>query len=104
MKITDDEVLRVALLAYLLHERDDEFIGRFQSDIESILDHVSSFQSENTNGVDYLDGLRFNGIEDLRDDVPAKDHETYERVRRAIIDAFPEKQGDLLVVKAVFDQ
>jgi aspartyl/glutamyl-tRNA(Asn/Gln) amidotransferase C subunit len=102
MKLTDAQVLQVAMLAKLLSQEDPQFIAKYEDNMSKVLEYVSSVQGLNLDGVDFLDGLRSNHIEELREDIVDNSPE-YKAVRKRIIANFPKKQGDLLLVPGIFN-
>lgn len=96
MEFSREEVLKLANLARL--ELTEAEITKYQEEIPEILEYVGKLSEVDTSevapmtgGVTYPAALR-----------PDEAHVTSEAQRRALIDAFPEKAGDLLKVKAVF--
>lgn len=68
MKITETEVRYVAGLANL--KLTDAEIGKFQQDLNQILEHVDRLNQVDTEGVPPMAQVLFEGAEPLREDVP----------------------------------
>ena len=96
MKLSLEEVEKIATLARL--ELTEEEKSAFQKQLSSILAYVEKLQAVETSDVEPLSHVAALGNV-LRED---EAHPSDEAVRKALIDAFPEKENDLLRVKAVF--
>ena len=97
MKLSREEVLKIAKLARLHLEEED--IAKYQEDLGSILTYVEKLQELNTDDV-----LEFQhaagGVNVFREDVVENcDEDT----RRRVIENFSEREGDFLKVQAVFE-
>lgn len=96
MTLTAEEVERIAKLARLAVTPEES--EAFSKQLTSILEYVSQLQSIDTSGIEPMNYVIPMENVWAEDEVrPADDAQ-----RRALIDAFPEKDGDLLKVKAVF--
>lgn len=96
MSLTNDEILHIAKLARLRVEPED--LPRYAEDIGSVLSYVAKLQELDTGDVPEL--MHAAGQENVfRADVPQP---AAPDTRRAIIAAFPHREGDLLEVPAVF--
>lgn len=97
MKLTVEEIEHIATLARL--ELSEEEKERYAGQLSVILDYIDMLGEVDTEGIE--ETCQVTGLQDvLREDVVAScDEET----RKKIIDAFPEKAGNLLKVKAVFE-
>lgn len=97
MALTREDVLHVAKLARL--DLTEKEVERFQHELSAILDYVSQLSEVDTTGVDptaQVTGL----INRFRDDVanPVSDE-----TRQRLLDAAPEREGNYVKVKAVFE-
>ncbi|MEK7084636.1 MAG: Asp-tRNA(Asn)/Glu-tRNA(Gln) amidotransferase subunit GatC [Patescibacteria group bacterium] len=97
MKLTAAEIEAIAALSRL--ELSEEEKQRYAEQLSAVLDYVEMLNEVDTDGVE--ETCQVTGLEDVfRDDVVVScDEET----RKALIACFPEKRGDLLKVKAVFE-
>ncbi|MBU0625853.1 Asp-tRNA(Asn)/Glu-tRNA(Gln) amidotransferase subunit GatC [Patescibacteria group bacterium] len=97
MSLTPEEVDKIADLARL--ELSDEERSAFRYQLSSILDYVGKLSEVDIEGVEPMSHSIpvFNVLRE--DDLEICNTET----RSEIIASFPEKEGDLLKVKAVFE-
>lgn len=102
-KITEEEVKKIAELARLSKGEDPKFIQKSLEEINSILTLVDELQNLDTAGISPLDGIRTIGVEDLREDESFENQEYYQKIRQNIINNFPNKKGDLLVLPGIFE-
>jgi aspartyl-tRNA(Asn)/glutamyl-tRNA(Gln) amidotransferase subunit C len=103
MSITKDTVAKVAKLARLTQNPSDEFLDKYSTELNSIIGYIDSLQEVDTKGISPMDGVRVITIDRLRADTVDKS-EDYQRVRKNIINNFPTRQGDLLVLPGIFDE
>ncbi len=97
MKLTKKDIEHIASLARL--ELSDKEKTTYAKQLSVVFDYVEMLNEVNTEGVE--ETCQVTGLEDVtREDkaVPCD-----EAVKKDIIAAFPEKTGDLLKVKAVFE-
>jgi len=97
MEITTQDVEHIARLARLGITEEEK--ASMAADMTSILAYVAKLQEVDTTGVEYhyqVEGLQ--NIEGV-DEVIACDEAT----RTRILEAMPERSGDLLRVKGVFE-
>jgi aspartyl-tRNA(Asn)/glutamyl-tRNA(Gln) amidotransferase subunit C len=104
MSITKDTVAKVAKLARISINPDDKFLTKYTGELSQILDYINQLAEVDTTGISPVDGIRTIKISQLRDDVPATDDEEYNRIRKNIINNFPNSQGDLLVLPGIFEE
>lgn len=97
MKISKEEVEHVAKLARL--KLTPEEVEKYQGQLGSILEYVEKLNELDVKSVPEMQhaGTAANVFRD--DEVEASDQDT----RQRIIEAFPQKEGDLLEVQAVFE-
>ena len=96
MKLTPQQVEAIAKLARLkLTEKEKQM---YAEQLSAVLDYMKILNEVNTDGVE--ETCQVTGLEDVtrEDKVQPADRETVEK----LINAFPEKMGKLLKVKAVF--
>jgi len=98
MKLTPQEVENIAKLARL--ELSAKEKKMYAEQISVVLDYVEMLNEVDTEGVE--ETCQVTELEDVvrEDEVVESDEET----KKKIIDAFPEKMGKLLKVKAVFSE
>ncbi len=95
--LTDEEIRHIAKLARL--SISDKDVPLYREQLASILTYVSQLQLVDTTGVPEL--AHASGLVNMwREDEPEA---CSEATRRAAIDAFVRRQGDLLQVQAVFE-
>jgi aspartyl/glutamyl-tRNA(Asn/Gln) amidotransferase C subunit len=96
-------VVKIAKLARISSNPTPEFIEKFGAELGAILGYVEELQQIDTSHIAPTDGIRTIAVEELRTDEPDSDAATYQRIRQNIINNFPNKQGDLLVLPGIFD-
>ena len=97
--ITEEIVKNLAALARI--ELKPEEVGGLAKDLSKILDYVEALKAVNTDGLPEISQVT--GLKNiLREDVPVNQL-VGESVDQVLIRAFPEKEGDYLKVKAVFE-
>lgn len=96
MSLTLEEVEKIAALARL--ELTDDEKESFRERISSVLDYVGKLAEAEIGDADPMSHVApvLNVLRE--DESEARD----ERSRKAAVDAFPEKEGDMLKVRAVF--
>lgn len=97
MKLTNEKVGQIATLARLaMTEKEKSY---YADQLSVILNYIETLSEVDTEGVP--ETCQVTGLHDVvrEDEVKKSSEET----RRKIIANFPEKSGDLLKVKAVFD-
>ncbi|MFC1788168.1 Asp-tRNA(Asn)/Glu-tRNA(Gln) amidotransferase subunit GatC [Patescibacteria group bacterium] len=97
MKLTDEHIQHIAKLARL--QISDQDLKMYRDQISSILEYVETLQELNTDNVDEL-AYGADQINVMRsDEVKSCEPE----IKQRIIDEFPNREGDLLKVQAVFE-
>ncbi|PIZ94144.1 MAG: Asp-tRNA(Asn)/Glu-tRNA(Gln) amidotransferase GatCAB subunit C [Candidatus Magasanikbacteria bacterium CG_4_10_14_0_2_um_filter_41_10] len=97
MKLEIEDIEHIADLARL-HLTDEEK-ERYADQLSAVFDYISMLNEVDTTGV--AETCQVTELEDVvREDVVA---ESDEETRKKIIAQFPDKVGNLLKVKAVFD-
>ena len=97
MKLDISDIEHIADLARL-HLTDEEK-ERYADQLSAVFDYISMLNEVDTTGV--AETCQVTELEDVvREDVVA---ESDEETRKKIIAQFPDKVGNLLKVKAVFD-
>lgn len=97
MKLTREQIQNIAKLARLAIT--EEEIEKYQSQLSSVLSYMEILNEVDTSGV--LPTSQVTGLEDVfrADEIRNSDNAT----RRAIIEQFPQRDGDALVVPPVFE-
>lgn len=98
MALTKKEIEHIARLSRL--ELSEEEKERFAAQLSSVLEYVGKLQEVDTSGVSYE--YQVEGLENIMasDDVRVSDDDT----RTRLLNAMPDRAGDLLKVKGVFQQ
>ncbi len=97
-------VAKIAYLSRLASNPSPEFLEKYSVELESIVYYVAELQEVDTSQItDVLSSSRVVFIDDLAEDEPYADKQEFERIRQNIIDRFPNKQGDLLVLPGIFE-
>jgi aspartyl-tRNA(Asn)/glutamyl-tRNA(Gln) amidotransferase subunit C len=96
MKLSLEQVDKIAALARL--ELSEEERASFARQLSSIIEYVDKLQAVDTKDVEPMSHSVAMGNVLREDEVIDRDDGT----RLKMIEAFPEKEGDLLKVKAVF--
>lgn len=97
MALTKEDVVHIAELARL--DLRAEEIEHYQDDLTRIFDYIGQLQEVNTDKVEPT--AQVTGLTNrFREDVP---QETDSSVRERLLQAAPERDGDYIKVKAVFE-
>jgi aspartyl-tRNA(Asn)/glutamyl-tRNA(Gln) amidotransferase subunit C len=104
MSITKDTVAKVAKLARLSNNPDEEFLNKYTGELSSIIEYINQLQEVDTTGISPTDGIRTINVSQLREDTPPINMDEYNTIRQNIINNFPNKQGDLLVLPGIFEE
>ncbi len=97
MSLSIEEVQHIAELARL--DLSQAEVERYQGELSRILDYISQLQEVNTDGVEPT--AQVTGLTNhFRGDVAVQ---TDAATRQRLLEAMPEREGDYLKVKAVFE-
>lgn len=97
MALTREDVVHIATLARL--DLTDAEIDSIQGELSKIIDYIGELQKVDTTGVEAT--AQVTGLTNqLADDVPVL---TDDATRQLLLAGFPEREGDYLKVKAVFE-
>lgn len=97
MKLTSQQVAQIATLARLSLSEEEKL--RYAEQLSAIFGYIEMLDEVDTSLVE--ETCQVTGLMDVtREDVPVS---TDEQTRKKLIACFPEKSGDLLKVKAVFE-
>ncbi len=106
-KILDPQiVVNIAWLSRINAKPSLEFLEKFGKELGTVLEYVEQLKEVDISSVDSLLGSsRIITIDELAEDEPYPDQEEMARIRQNIIDNFPQKQGNLLVLpgSGIFD-
>jgi aspartyl-tRNA(Asn)/glutamyl-tRNA(Gln) amidotransferase subunit C len=97
MSLTSAEIEKIAKLSKLHLEENERELMREQ--MSSILTYVGKLEEVNVDGVEPM-SHNIPVVNVFREDEP---EQCEEKVRESIIDAFPEKEENMLKVKAIFE-
>ena len=95
-------VKKIAFLARLSKDPSPEFLEKYGRELGAILEYMEQLQEFDTSAIDPFSGTRTISVSQLRQDEPTPDQELYQQVRQNIINNFPNRQGDLLVIPGIF--
>ena len=98
MKLTQEQISHIATLSRL--ELSEEEKVSFGAQLSSILEYVGKLSEVNTEGVEPMHHAI--ALQNVFGDDEVKDCDM--KVRDGLLAAFPEREGDLLRVKAVFTE
>jgi len=97
MKLTSEEIEKIATLARL--ELTESEKNMYAEQLSVVFDYIEILNEVNTEGVE--ETCQVTGLEDVvREDIA---QECDEETKQKLIKQFPDKVGNLLKVKAVFD-
>jgi aspartyl/glutamyl-tRNA(Asn/Gln) amidotransferase C subunit len=94
-------VIKISTLARINQNPTEEFIDKYKRELEAVLEYVSELEKVDVSGVDVFAGNRTITIDNLREDEPNQSPE-YMITKQNIINNFPKKQGNLLVIPNIF--
>lgn len=97
-QITSSTVKKVAYLSRLYKDLPDQLVEKFQSELESVISYINELKEVDTSQVSPTAIIARTNLASLRPDVPPKNPTEYDRIRTNIINNFPVKQGNLLVI------
>jgi len=97
-------VAKIAYLARLSKNPSPEFLAEYGKHLSSILDYVKELSNLDTKDVSPLSGLRTIEISELDEDETNSETIEYAETRQLIIDNFPSKKGDYLVLAGIFEE
>jgi aspartyl-tRNA(Asn)/glutamyl-tRNA(Gln) amidotransferase subunit C len=97
-KINSQTVRKLAKLTRLRLDPSQDFLDKYESQLSSVLEYLNELQEVDTEGVSSTSIISKNTLDELREDLPPSDLEEYSRIRFNIINNFPKKQGNLLVL------
>lgn len=97
MSLTREEVRHVAQLARITLTSQEEDL--FTQQLSSIVEYINQLKEVDVKNNEY--GYQVEGLENVKqeDEILVQNEET----RKRLLDAMPDRAGDLLKVKGVFD-
>jgi aspartyl/glutamyl-tRNA(Asn/Gln) amidotransferase C subunit len=96
--ITKAVVSKSFMLGRIGKDLADDVLDKFTDQLGSIVGYVDQLQSVDTNGISSTDIIARISIDQLREDEPETDQDMASRIRTNIINNFPHKQGNLLLL------
>lgn len=96
--ITKAVVSKTFMLGRIGKDLPEDVLDKFTDQLGSIVGYVDQLQSVDTKGIASTDIIARITIDQLRDDEPELDKDRANRVRTNIINNFPQKQGNLLLL------
>jgi aspartyl/glutamyl-tRNA(Asn/Gln) amidotransferase C subunit len=102
-QVTKDDIKKILNLSKLSDNPSDDFITKMMEQLNNFLEYAKDIQKIDVSSVGTFDGIRTIKIDQLREDNEDPDQEKYQRIRQNIINNFPKKQNNLLVIKGIFD-
>ncbi|MEM1312314.1 MAG: Asp-tRNA(Asn)/Glu-tRNA(Gln) amidotransferase subunit GatC [Patescibacteria group bacterium] len=100
--LDQQSIKKVASLSRINDSPDVSFLEKYQRQLTSVLEYVKQLEEVDVSNVDPFSGSRTIQIDQLREDTPPLDVQQYAKTKAEIIDNFPEKNGNLLVVAGIF--
>ena len=97
-QINSTVVKRMLGLAKLGNNYSEQELEKLAEELGSILEYVEELKEIDTSTVNSTTIIPTCKISDLRTDIPNDNSDKYQKVRQNIINNFPKKQGDLLVL------
>ncbi len=97
-------IVKIARIAKLSAHPSPAFVSKFSQQLGVVIDYVRQLEEVDISQVTTIGSARVVTIDDLADDIPYPEEES-EAIRQNIINNFPQKQGDLLVLRGagIFD-
>jgi len=96
MSLSREEILKISELAHI--KLADDEIEKFRDQMSSVLEYVGQLSNVDVKGIE--PAAHITGVSNvLRDDVVMP---TDPATRQALLDEAPDREGDLIKVKAVF--
>lgn len=97
-------VSKIAYLSRLNNQPDQEFLDKYGSELSDVLDYVAELKQVDTSSVtNMLGSANIVSLSDLAEDEPDISETDYQRIRQNIINNFPDRQGDLLLLPGIFE-
>ena len=100
LQTNPESVRKTANLARLYAHASDDFVEKFQEELNSLLIYVDQLQEVKLTRVE---NSRVQNISNLRTDVPLEEGEAIVRKKENIIRNFPRSQGNLLILPGIFE-
>lgn len=96
--ITTQTTQKMASLSRIQSNPSDDFLEINTQNLNGILDYIKEIQSVDTGNISPTDIIQTITVDKLREDEPESNMDKYQSKRQRIIDNFPKKQGNLLVI------
>ena len=104
VQLSSDVVRKIAHLARISSSPSQEFLDQYSKSLSDILGYVEELSELDTTGISPLAGLRTIEIENLAQDEPYADQLQYRQVATNIINQFPIKKDNYLILPGIFDE
>jgi len=97
-------IIKIARIAKLSANPSPEFVDKFSQQLGVIIDYVKQLEEVDVSQITTIGSARIVTLDDLAEDIPYSEAEM-EQIRQNIINNFPQRQGDLLVLRGagIFD-
>ncbi len=97
-------IIKIARIAKLSASPSPEFVNKFSQQLGVIIDYVKQLEEVDVSQITTIGSARIVTLDDLAEDMPYPEEEM-EQIRQNIINNFPQRQGDLLVLRGagIFD-
>jgi aspartyl/glutamyl-tRNA(Asn/Gln) amidotransferase C subunit len=99
--LNSQSVRKISILGRIHQDPSDDFVEKYSLEVSSILEYVSELEKISVENVDVFAGSRTLTVNELRKDVPNISG-NYQQTRQNIINNFPKRQGNLLVIPNIF--
>jgi aspartyl/glutamyl-tRNA(Asn/Gln) amidotransferase C subunit len=97
-KITTKVTAKIASLSRLKKDPDQAFLDQYTDQLNNVFAYMQELQEINTDEILATDIIEKIDLEQLREDEPDNNQIKYQQTRKNIINNFPQKQGDFLVL------
>jgi aspartyl/glutamyl-tRNA(Asn/Gln) amidotransferase C subunit len=87
---------KIANLSRLQSSPSQEFLDKYTTELNNVLDYVTEIQTQDTTGIEATDIMQTITVEQLREDKPPTNLAKYNKTRQNIKAGFPKRKGDLL--------
>jgi Asp-tRNA(Asn)/Glu-tRNA(Gln) amidotransferase C subunit len=91
-------IIKIARTAKLSANPSQAFVQKFSQQLGVVVDYVEQLKEVDISHITQTGSARVVTIDDLADDIPYSEEEM-EQIRQNIINNFPQRQGNLLVLR-----
>ncbi len=96
--LTDKDIKKVSYLSRINQHPNPDFVDKMSEQLSKVLDLAQELLAVDTSNISPTDILRTITIEELAEDKPYFNQKKYQIIRQNIIDNFPYKKGDYLLL------